>query len=151
MTSTALVGPLPTVAFYGGPMRRGAFAGRTPLPRVVYEVPRNTCDPRFAACTDHHVACDCREACHAEEIAEHRAEWKLLHDAAHRALAGHQVQAPIGMEHASRWLFEREQLCLCSGCVIHRATGNLLGSRAIDWKTGRVHPAPVPPEVEVPF
>ncbi|WP_157904258.1 hypothetical protein, partial [Parafrankia soli] len=35
-----------------------------------YDVPKNTLDPRYAACADHHVACDCREA----EFSELRAE-----------------------------------------------------------------------------
>lgn len=147
MTSTALVGPLPTVTFYGGPT--GSRLHRD-LPRAVYEVPRNTCDPRFAACTDHHVACDCREAIQAENLNEHRMEWKLLRDAARRALAGHQIHAPLSLERWQRRMFERDQVCLCSGCVIERACGNLLDHRDIDYRTGRVRAVEVAPDAPPP-
>lgn len=57
--STALVGPLPVLRFWDGTT-------------IVYTPPRDSLDVRFAACTDHRPACDCREA----EWAEQRAEWR---------------------------------------------------------------------------
>jgi hypothetical protein len=38
-----------------------------------YKPPINTVDPRYRACTDHHVGCDCREADLREEIVELKA------------------------------------------------------------------------------
>lgn len=55
----------PTVRFKPGTDQAGATG---------YDVPKDTLDPRYAACTDHRVACDCREAERAETIAELLAE-----------------------------------------------------------------------------
>jgi hypothetical protein len=41
-------------------------------PEIRYKPPTNTCDPRYAACRQHRVACDCREAHMAEDRAELR-------------------------------------------------------------------------------
>jgi hypothetical protein len=73
---TAIVGPLPTITF-----RDGA--------RQAYSPPRDTCDNRYAACTDHHPACDCREALFAEDRQEHRA---AMDDA--RMVIAHLIDAP---------------------------------------------------------
>ncbi len=43
-----------------------------------YIPPRNTCDPRWDRCVDHHVACDCREAEQAEHVDELRSELEYL-------------------------------------------------------------------------
>lgn len=51
--------------------------GPLPFPDIRYRPPRSTMDPRFLACTQHRVACDCREAEHAEEVAELRSEVEL--------------------------------------------------------------------------
>lgn len=40
---------------------------------IRYRPPRDTMDPRYAACRRHWVACDCREAHMAEDRAELRA------------------------------------------------------------------------------
>lgn len=72
----ALVGPLPTVAFADGS-------------RIAYDCPKDTLDNRFAACRDHHVACDCREAVFAEDAGEHRA---AMDDA--RMVIAHLIDAP---------------------------------------------------------
>ncbi|KPM55803.1 hypothetical protein ACG83_11060 [Frankia sp. R43] len=55
----------PTIRFKPGTSQAGATG---------YDVPKSTLDPRYAACSDHHVACDCREAEHAETVAELIAE-----------------------------------------------------------------------------
>jgi len=61
--TTALVGPLPQVSFADGT-------------RAVYTPPRDTCDPRAGACTEHRTACDCREALFAEQRQETRAAYE---------------------------------------------------------------------------
>ena len=126
------------VTFSGGPYPYEASRAGAPRYQVAYDVPRNTCDPRYRQCTDHHVACDCREAELNEQLEEHRGEWRYLSEAARSALAGHQVEHPSGAPDG--WA-QSVQLCLCSGCVIQRATGNLLRWGDVDWRTGRVKPA----------
>lgn len=74
--SAALVGPLPVIRFADGS-------------RIAYEPPKNTCDNRYAACRDHHPACDCREALFAEDRQEHRA---AIDDA--RKVIEHLIDAP---------------------------------------------------------
>lgn len=112
-TSTALVGPLPTVAFRGGPDAFGWPPNLNP-PKVAYVPPRNTLDPRYAACTEHRVACDCREAEHAEEMGEWRAERRELQQAFDEALAGHPTY---------QWSPDGNTMtgCMCTGCQIARA------------------------------
>lgn len=58
-----LVGPMPAVRFRGG----------SPA-RLVADPPQSTMDLRYLVCTDHHTACDCREAELNELIAEARFE-----------------------------------------------------------------------------
>ncbi len=131
--SAEVVGPLPTVLFRGGP------DGSDNPVTLAYTPPRNTCDPRYAACTEHRVACDCREAEMAENLCEHRDEWRLLGNAAASALVGHQVMPPLAERGRGRLARSDDTpLCLCSGCVIHRATRTLVPHRAVDFATGRV-------------
>lgn len=103
MTSTDLVGPVKVVRFWGGP--RGSRGRFDPTMSVIYDLPRNTLDPRFRACTDHHLACDCREAELGEDINEYRADYRGLRDALHRAVAGHDAHT-----------------CRCGACGIARET-----------------------------
>jgi hypothetical protein len=124
------------VTFGGGPRRFEADMVGAPRYSVAYDVPRNTMDARYRACTDHRVACDCREAELSEQLEEHRLEWKAVRDAARRALAGHQVEPPDGLK---PWEERHYPVCLCSGCVIQRATGNLLNWSDVDHRTGRVN------------
>lgn len=69
-----------------------------------YIVPKNTLDKRYGACTEHRVACDCREAEYAEEVHEYRAEYLAFRDALKAALVGH-----------------ASCCCRCTGCEIARA------------------------------
>lgn len=85
---TVLVGPVPSVSFYGGPDR---YRPGIDAPKIGYVIPTSTRDPRFAACTEHHVACDCREAELAEEIAEFRTEYRRLRDLVYSAVEGHRT------------------------------------------------------------
>lgn len=77
---------------------------------VVYTPPRDTCDPRARACTDHRVACDCREAEFAEYASESRGEWRHLRKVFREVLAGHPTRT-----------FSDTSPCQCTGCQIARA------------------------------
>lgn len=113
MTSTELVGPVETVKFMGGPT---CFTG--PHPTVIYDVPASTLDHRYQSCTDHHVACDCREADLAEVIGELRSELDAIIRIALEVCDGHATEA---------WEDERYQTgCMCTGCQIIRRA-HLLG------------------------
>jgi hypothetical protein len=106
--TAALVGPLPVVRFRGGP---GRWDDPDP-PKVAYSPPRDTTDPRFAECTDHRVACDCREALWAED----RQEWAYARREAQEAvddlLAGHPTWSDDGNTFTG---------CMCTGCQLARA------------------------------
>lgn len=97
------------VIFGGGPDRDH----RRPLPWVPYIVPRDTMSPRYVACTDHHVACDCREAILSENERELRFELRDWTDAANDVLAGHPTRI---------WLpgVDEPAGCACTGCEITR-------------------------------
>lgn len=86
--------------------------------------PRDTIDgDRWAQCTDHHLACDCREAELGEEIRELRGELRLIEDRIAGAVDGH----PTIVE--TRGGGRRRDLeCRCLGCDITRA---LMGTSAI--------------------
>ena len=98
-----VVGPLSTISFRDGT-------------RQAYTVPRNTMDPRYPLCANHHPACDCREAELAENLAEYRGMLKSAEEAAKDILAGHATwayeQAPDGTD--------RLVGCMCTGCQIVR-------------------------------
>lgn len=87
---------------------------------VLYTPPANTTDPRYTACTDHRVACDCREAEHAEMVRELTSDRDALQAAIDEQLAGHPTRV------------EGDGVpCQCSGCVIARAAHML--PREIPW------------------
>jgi hypothetical protein len=81
VSAGTLVGPLPTIRFMDGTA-------------VVYTPPRDTCDLRAFVCSDHHPACDCREA----EWAEQRTEWRL---SASEARQTEQALEAVGKLHRS--------------------------------------------------
>ena len=112
MPSTELVGPLPVIRFYGGPPQSWENKGRS-RPAVAYVPPKNTLDPRYTACIDHHVACDCREAEFAEYRQEARAEWEQVRQAFDRALTGHLTWSPT---------LDGPQ-CECTACRLARELG----------------------------
>lgn len=104
----AIVGPLQTVVFRGGPWPN-------PDPTtVVYTPPRDTMDPRYVACTEHRVACDCREAEWAEWRQEIRYAENELRAAITEVLAGHPTR---------QWSDDGNTFtgCMCTGCQIVRA------------------------------
>lgn len=108
--TTELVGPLSTIRFQDGS-------------RQAYSPPKNTLDPRYRACINHHPACDCREAQAAEDRAEHVTYVREIETVARDILTGHPTYAwedgPDG---------EREAGCACTGCQIVRAAGLLFSA-----------------------
>lgn len=96
----------PVVLFRGGPNGLKVPAA------AEYEPPVNTVDPRYAACTDHHVACDCREAEFAEERREQRMEREAMRAAFDEILAGHETR---------NWNDGKSPGCMCTGCQLARA------------------------------
>lgn len=128
-------------------VRFGPYRNLVEMPLAV-PLPKNSLDPRYAACVDHRTACDCREAGFAEERAEYRAELDEVRRAFEEMLTGHAtwVESADG-----RW-DERLQ-CKCTGCQIarrlHFGFGN---SVVITQQTGPRRPLPLFPDgSEVPF
>lgn len=68
-----------------------------------YTPPSMTVDPRYEACTDHHVGCDCREAHLREDILEYKIEERIWRLAAEEIVGSHE-----------------QDTCMCSGCQIIR-------------------------------
>lgn len=124
----ALVGPLPTIRFQSGARAE----------RHAYAVPRDTMDPRYIRCADHHPACDCREAELSEQLGEYRSGQTAMRHAAARLLVGHRLhdygddvrgkfprgqgRQEIGAEMWWRYISGDGPLaCQCTGCQIVRA------------------------------
>jgi hypothetical protein len=99
-----LVGPM--VRFRGGPVA------------VDRSAPTNTGDPRYRACTDHHLACDCREADLNEQLHEYRSEWQLLRDEMGRAIRGH---ATVVEQEDGQPRIDLQ--CQCALCEFARVAG----------------------------
>ncbi|MFF4417523.1 hypothetical protein ACFYY8_33780 [Streptosporangium sp. NPDC001559] len=95
-------------------IRFGPWENRVEV-TLPYPLPKSTLDPRYAACIDHRTACDCREAAHAEGLAEWRAERARAQRVFNDVLRGHQTFA---------WTPEGDRdvvaECKCSGCEIAR-------------------------------
>ncbi|OZE98105.1 hypothetical protein [Rhodococcoides fascians] len=98
---TAIVGPLEVFR-----------DGQHPVP---HPPPRDTMDPRYLACTNHHLACDCREAMHAEAMGERIAEAHDLMRAAEVLLAGHATM--VYQDDGQR---RNDLECQCVGCSLAR-------------------------------
>jgi hypothetical protein len=106
--SGELVGPLPVIRFMDGSTQ-------------AYTPPRNTCDIRYAACSGHHPACDCREAELAEDIAEYRAMYREVEQVILTAIKGHQTYAYTGVSDAGWTGDDKFGQCKCPACMIARA------------------------------
>lgn len=96
-----------TITFRGGGIR---YDDPNP-PSADYDPPVNTLDPRYAACTAHHVACDCREAEFAEHRAEERKHYDELFKICERLLTDHPTEPND----------DGSGGCMCTGCQIVRA------------------------------
>lgn len=120
--SKAVVGPLPTIHF--GPPRHRV--------RLAYTVPRNTLDVRHALCTDHHPACDCREAELNERLDEFLHMSEALRKAATTVLCGHRLydhgddrRRAMVVGGDEWWQLIRGNgplACQCTGCQLIRAS-----------------------------
>lgn len=108
MPGKEIVGPLPTVRFYGG---RSWDEGAV---RMAYQPPRSTIDLRARVCTEHRVACDCREAEFAETRREYAGEMAYHRTVVNRVLAGHVTHAYYGGD------VDWSRRCNCTGCQIAR-------------------------------
>lgn len=78
--------------------------------------PRDTIDGnRWSLCTEHHLACDCREAELNEQINELRSEYRELAQALRSAIADHPtfVETRAGNR-------RRDLECRCGGCKVAR-------------------------------
>ncbi|MGH3402464.1 MAG: hypothetical protein ACRDRJ_08135 [Streptosporangiaceae bacterium] len=107
--SAALVGPLRPVRYATGPTEW-------------HDLPRNTLDGRYAACGNHHLACDCREAAQAEDINEWRLMFRELERAILDAIKGHQTYAYTGLRDSGLGGDDDEfAQCKCQACGIARA------------------------------
>jgi len=89
---------------------------------LAYTPPRDTCDPRYVACTEHHVACDCREAEFAEQLAEFRNRLREIEAAASRVLRGHFTHA-----YTKDGAIDYDWRCSCTGCAIAQLTHEVRG------------------------
>ena len=104
----ALVGPLRPVRYANGATRW-------------HDLPRNTMDIRYAACASHHLACDCREALMAEDIAEYRAMFRELEQVILAAIKGHNTYAFTGTDDSGWSGVDEFAQCKCQACVIARS------------------------------
>ena len=102
---------------------------------MAYDVPQDTMDIRYPLCTDHHPACDCREAELAEQLHEYRSEIQRVKKAAARLLVGHRLRdyGDLATQYHSRAemggaMYDKLMAgdgplaCQCTGCQLVRAT-----------------------------
>jgi len=105
-----VVGPLQPVRYASGPTEW-------------HDLPRSTLDIRYAACGNHHLACDCREALLAEDIAEYRGMFRQAEQAILAAIEGHQTYAYTGSSDTGWSSADDFGQCKCTPCGIARAAG----------------------------
>ncbi|WFN94140.1 hypothetical protein [Gordonia sihwensis] len=91
--------------------------------------PRDTVDgDRWAQCTDHHLACDCREAELGEQLRELRSELDLIKHRLTAATEGH----PTFVEERYGSQRRRDLECQCTGCSVTRALAHTAAVRLYD-------------------
>ncbi|OMC00337.1 hypothetical protein A5733_04295 [Mycobacterium sp. NS-7484] len=112
--TNSLVGPL--VRF------RGQSVAITSSP------PSNTLDPRYLSCTNHHLACDCREAEKNEQIAEYRGQYWHMRELFDALTDGHPTRVYVSGERRS------DLECQCPLCAFGRQAGldRAIHARRID-------------------
>ncbi|MEW1845919.1 hypothetical protein AB0392_48895 [Nonomuraea angiospora] len=93
-------------------------------------LPTDTSDPRWAACTNHRVACDCREAVHAEDLAEARGDRDLLLGALREELVDHATRA-----YTADGGRDEQAECKCSGCRVARRLPFHIGGYVFTTRT----------------
>jgi hypothetical protein len=116
VTGGQVVGPLPRILYVDGSSE-------------VYTPPVNTLDLRYVACTEHHRACDCREALHAEDRQELRAY-------------ADEVEKFEGWAHAVALLHQRKPNQYvgnyCAACNVPWPCATWKLTAAADWLVGVV-------------
>ncbi len=104
----------PALISYAPPSYLASFNNNQP---TGYIPPVNTMDPRYKACAEHRVGCDCREAILAEELREWQLEYAAICRTAKKILAGH----PTWIEVVDgRGYADLKPGCMCTGCQIVR-------------------------------
>jgi len=101
-----------------GPVRPIHFGSLRGGVDITYTPPGNTLDPRYAACSDHHVACDCREALWSENQNEWRMETDHQREVFDRFIGTHSTEISGS---PNRFTGEKDRPCQCTGCQIYRA------------------------------
>lgn len=82
---------------------------------VTSSPPRDTLDPRYDACTDHHLACDCREAEQCERLHEQAVERFELRGRFEVLLDGHPTEVYLNGD------IRADLSCHCEGCKLARS------------------------------
>lgn len=101
------------------------FRGRDHAVPVEQSPPRDTMDgDRWAKCTSHHLACDCREAEKNEQLTELRSELRLIQDQLKASTDGH----PTFVEERYGSQRRRDLECRCTACHVVRT---LAGTSAV--------------------
>ncbi|WP_280452274.1 hypothetical protein [Nocardia cyriacigeorgica] len=81
---------------------------------VTSSPPRDTRDPRYLSCTDHRLACDCREAELAEQLTDYRLEFEQMRDLFDALTESHPTRVEVdGVRRA-------DLECRCPLCVFGR-------------------------------
>ena len=81
---------------------------------VTKSPPTSTTDPRYDACTDHHLACDCREAHFQERMDDWRYDLKQTEQDILREIDGHPTWVRVGGGRRT------DLECQCLGCRLAR-------------------------------
>ncbi len=84
---------------------------------VTHSPPTSTSDPRYDRCTEHRLACDCREAERSEELFELRSEQWHMRQLLAALIDGHPTEVFECGE------FRRDLECRCPLCAFARQTG----------------------------
>jgi hypothetical protein len=86
-----------------------------------YTPPSSTVDPRYEACTEHRVGCDCREADLREDIVDIRADYTVLKAAVERVVGDHPTYLePEPSPNNTGASYKEKPGCQCTGCQIVR-------------------------------
>lgn len=100
---------------------------------VTSSPPTNTNDPRYIACTEHHLACDCREAERSEDLHEYKSALHDIGETIRAASAGHPTFVYVADERRT------DLECRCTSCVVARIlpSGTWMGRWDLTKQVGR--------------